>query len=151
MYQWCRSELLDFASVPCGNFYQIISSIFLLTSQSADIVQQWYDIMFTHPELVIDVPQKDIGSQHKGFIEHRHDQAVLSTVVYGCQPCRIALFPQNSESLRRNGQAVHNTRISDNGIRNPLIVEPVARTFIKDFLVKPYRMIRMWILRSFQT
>lgn len=150
MYQWTRSELLDFARFSCGNFYQIISNIFLLTSKSNDIIQQWYDIMFNHPELVIDVSEAEMKYQHKSFVEHRHDQAVLSTVIYGYQSCRIAVLPQNSEALRwYKDQAVHNTRISDKNIRNPPVVESVIRTFIKDVLIKPYRRIRMWFLRKF--
>lgn len=46
--------------------------------KTISIIEKWLEIYYTHFEIVDDTPSK--ASNHSDFIEHRHDQTVLSII-----------------------------------------------------------------------
>ncbi len=151
MEAWSSKIMMNHFKLSCkmgGGKYQFTANFFLLKNKSKPIIQLWLDEMLTHPEIVVDVSQQEIGNESRRFIEHRHDQAVLSGVVYSkfCTK-QILILPNFSESLKRNGQAVYNSRISDLSIRKPAIPDKTILTFLKRYVIRPYRQFRMWLLK----
>lgn len=119
----------------------------LFTKKSLSLVDAWQSAMSEHPEIVIDVPQELVGQESRRFIEHRHDQAVLSGVVYSrFNTSRVLVLPNFSESLRKGGQAVFNSRISDDAIRKPAIPDKWIISLVKSCVIRPYRRFRMKLL-----
>lgn len=91
--QFVRRELLDFFAPRflkeerskhlrmCFSF-ESGTIVFRKTQFTMDLVREWREIMLKHPELVKDVGQDDAICQLPVFNENRHDQAVLTMLVY---------------------------------------------------------------------
>lgn len=147
--KWTRNSVFEyFGKELHKNFYQIISSFFLVTSNARDFIQEWYNSMFFHPELVMDVSKERLELESPKFVEHRHDQAVLSGVAYTYpDKDKVGILPEKSERLRSFGQPIYNSRISDDKRRSPEMPSPLSAIFIADYMLKPYRRLKTWILR----
>jgi len=151
MEQRCRKNLLEYYSdFPyIKKVYQIQSGLFLLRGgkKSKQIIKEWLDVMYEHPEFVVDVPSEEITLESPKFIEHRHDQAVLSCVIYAREKeCGLKVLWNHSEGLFREGQAVRNARISDKGFVPPKY-EPLWRWIMRRSVVQPLRCLKNKIVR----
>ncbi len=146
MKVWTKKLLLEQFHRAIGECYQVMSgAIFLKKNTSNNLIQQWYDLMFKYPEFVIDVPSCDKSNEPPCFVEHRHDQAVLSCLAYSKEIRsleKVTFLPQRAEMLRHNGQAFFHSRISDDNVRSSAVVEARYKTLIKDWFVRPYRMLK---------
>lgn len=94
-YQWCKGDLFDYYDVRTDISYTHSAPIgagilFLRKSdQSISFVQEWLSVFYTDFHLVDDSPSN--SPNLPGFIEHRHDQAILSMLgVKHCVPCLSA-------------------------------------------------------------
>lgn len=60
---------------------QIWAGAFLVKKQneSVELFEKWYDIVKNHKDLITD--KKSVVPNLKGFIEHRHDQAIFSLLI----------------------------------------------------------------------
>lgn len=149
MERRCRKNLLEFyENVPhLKKLYQIQSGQLLVKGKARKVIQEWYDVMFQHPEFVIDVAKDEIKEESSMFLEHRHDQAVLSCAVYGNEKdLNLKVLWNHSEGVFREGQAVRNARISD----SESIVhkyEPMWKWLARRLIVQPIRCMRNKILR----
>ena len=95
----------------------------------------------------MDIDPDERQFEDKRFIEHRHDQAVLSGIAYSTRKkFKTLIIPEKTERLHPSGQPVYNSRISDNNRRSA--EKPSSRLilFILNYLVKPLRRIETWIL-----
>lgn len=145
MYKWARKTIFDYFPQIKKNNYQIISNFFLIKKSAEKVIYMWYDIMKNHPELVMDVDRINMEHENKGFIEHRHDQAVLSAIAYSMKKtCGIAIIPETTERLRASGQPVYNSRISDNNRRSSEVPSSKLILLLLDYIVKPIRRIETW-------
>lgn len=146
----CRKNLLDYyKDVPyLKQLYQIQANILLLGGKKIrQIIKEWLDVMYQHPEFVKDVAKENINQESPMFLEHRHDQAVLSCVVYSHEKeCRLKILWNHSEGLFREGQAVRIARISDKGCKPPKY-EPLWRWILRSTVVQPLRCLRNKIIR----
>lgn len=129
MKHWCREDLLDYFKYHKNvnyihELYQIQSGLIIVKKM---LIREWFEIMFSIPHFAIDICHEERESQYKGFIEHRHDQAILSCVAYSMiKTMRISILWQHSEFKDKNGQAAFNARISDNNRRSKdNIYEPI--------------------------
>lgn len=147
MGKWSRKSLIqNFEnSVPMiRKMYQIQTNIIIFRKSAIGIIEDWLDNMLNHPEYVIDSDSKDKQYELPEFIESRHDQSVLSAVVYKHQFDRKLLITrQRSERFSRKGQAVFNARISDSMERNPMIYEPLYSYIARNLIIVPYRKLTM--------
>lgn len=113
--EYTKKELLDYFSDECRNLserYQIMGGLNLWTKQSIPIVQEWFDTMKEHPELVLEDTSEPSKKQNKHLKEHRHDQAVLTGIVYKNEN-KIAVLWEKCESFDQWGQAVFCARIAN--------------------------------------
>lgn len=117
MKQWTKKEMLDYHASYCRNLpemWQIMGGLSLWTLKALPVVQEWYDLMSEHPELVLDSPENDKEKQHSAFREHRHDQSALSCIVYKNETVhKIKVLWEHCESYDQNGQAAFCSRIAN--------------------------------------
>ncbi len=147
--RWSSRAMMEYYNLNGlrGGKYQIISNFFIVRKNGLCLVNRWMEDMLIHPEIVVDVSQDKRSMESPKFVEHRHDQAVLSGVVYTrSKNGRVLVVPNFSESLKASGQAVFNSRISDSQIRKPAIPDKVWLSIFKDFVVRPYRRLRMFFI-----
>lgn len=142
MEKWSRRSVLDhFCSVKnLKDFYQIMGGLFIIKKKASYLIEEWYELMTTKPELVVDVDQNMMNLEYPNFIENRHDQSVLSGVVYSnLKDDGIKVLYQNCEILHPRGQAVFTARISDSHQGNPFAVFPLFLEIIRNLFVVPMR------------
>lgn len=150
MEKWARKSILEyFCSVKnLHSYYQLMSGLFLLRKSARHLIEEWYDVMRLYPEIVMDVDKRMMEYESPKFIENRHDQAVLSGVIYSHIRDRgIKIQHQNSEILLPEGQAVFTARISDSEQRNNSPVFSGYFGMIRKYIVKPLRYIRFYLVR----
>ena len=87
--QWNRSELLDFfrprLKIETPRVCFAIESgqlLFRKTPFTTRLVSEWKKILFEHPEYIRDLWDGESEKQYPSFIENRHDQSVLTLLVY---------------------------------------------------------------------
>lgn len=120
MKKWSHRKLLNYYSNRYHNIHemcQLMGSISLWKKSALPIAQEWLDVMFNHPELAMDISEAERGEQLPQFVEHRHDQSVLTCVfhVLKKQHNAICLW-EESEWYRSAGQAVYISRIDNSGV-----------------------------------
>lgn len=71
---------------------------FVMAKGGSKVVKEWYEIMMNQPELFAD--PEGTEKQGEDYIEHRHDQSVLSAIAYmGVEKeWDVKLVPEVSES-----------------------------------------------------
>lgn len=144
MENWCRKSALNLSANPyIGEYYQIISGFFVTKGSAKPLFRQWYSTMLKHPESVSDVTKDEMCHESAKFIEHRHDQAVLSAIVYGYTDNSLLTMPENSERLLKEGQPVFNSRKSDIQTRSSSSYVSPIKNAIRIYIVLPYRRLRM--------
>ena len=150
MEQFCRSNLLQhFNSDLLKYYYQIQSGFFMLKKGAVSVVEGWQDIMLKHPEMVIDTTDEERKNESPKYREHRHDQAVLSGIVYKNEhKLKLKVKWQRMESRFRSGQAVYAARIATGRQRPIPSFEPLYITLGKVLVLSPYRKIRMIFLKN---
>ena len=96
-----------------GHYHQIAATflVFKKSDFTVNLVHEW---MITCTEKnVIDVSPECQEIQYKGFVEHRHDQSILSAIIYKyVDSCRIKISHHDFEGLRK-GQAVLAARLNN--------------------------------------
>lgn len=148
MEQWSKNELIRYFENDyikrrphIGKYYQLQGGLQLASKKAMSFYALWLDFMVSHPEYVIDVSESEKKNQKKGFVEHRHDQCVLTCLAYSHkEDYKIKIKWQHGEFLDRKGQAVYFARISDSGRRSrPGVYEPRWRYWAKKLIITPYR------------
>lgn len=65
------------------------------------LVQEWFDMMYEHPEIVRDMEEDELMESVDYLNAHRHDQAVLTSLVfYRKDYCNFMVIPETSESQK---------------------------------------------------
>lgn len=89
-FHWQRKELHEYFAREirsekmirmCFNF-EGSTMVFKRTSFTLQLVGEWRDFVLKHPEWVRDVEGDELDRQLPGFVENRHDQSVLTLLVY---------------------------------------------------------------------
>lgn len=52
------------------------------TQDTIDFLREWRAYMIQRPDMVADVPPENLSAESNRFIENRHDQSILSALVY---------------------------------------------------------------------
>lgn len=87
-YEWTRREVVDYYEKTNGknwsySFQFCATTIIIKISQfTRKFIQEWRDMMISHPKFVLDVTAGEISDQYKGFRENRHDQTVYNALIY---------------------------------------------------------------------
>lgn len=102
---WTKKLTLDFFDNMFGNTewhnYNKIWAGMMIIRRNPTLLQEWLDIMLSYPELVADPTDEELPCQNDGFIAHRHDQSILTPLVYWYSKehrMRICVLPETAES-----------------------------------------------------
>ncbi len=121
MEEWCKVDCLRyFYNKYLKYYYQIQGTAIILKKEKGitKLIEEWLNIMFYNPELVIDSTEQENREQSSRYKEHRHDQAILSGLVFQYEKSlKVKILWQHMEGLFRFGQAICAARISDTGWR----------------------------------
>ena len=148
---WTRKNIIehfnDINRFP--KFFQLVANLFLLKKSSMYVIREWYDLMCEHPELVKDVDEDMMKYESPEFVENRHDQSVLTGVVYRhMRDKRIKLMYQRSEIRHPGGQAVFAARLSNHNGSSDTVF-PWHLELIRRFYVVPMKYLRFNYLKRF--
>lgn len=81
------------------------------TDSNIDLMKLWHSIMFSNHKLLLDVSLDEKIYESSNFIEHRHDQSVLSILLYNfIDKCNVRALPANFEVPSPFGQAIFAAR-----------------------------------------
>lgn len=102
---WTKKQTLDYFDEQIGNKtwhnFNKIWGGYLIVYNKTVFVQDWLDTMLSHPALVIDPTEEEKADQYPDFVQHRHDQSVLTALVYRYlqeKKLRICVLPETAES-----------------------------------------------------
>ena len=82
------------------NYRKILGGMVIVKNQSP-LIRLWLEITFQHPELVMDPIDAELQDQDSCFVEHRHDQSILTPLAYYCrekQLCSVSIIDETAES-----------------------------------------------------
>lgn len=144
---WTKKKAIDFFTLPNrDNSWvdkpQFISGCFLLKKSPATVrfIKEWSDFMNSHQELVCDTTDGE-EIQDSAFVEHRHDQAILSLLLYTKDDNNFKYLPEEIEwhdYCDNNYRAVIASRRSDLWIKKHLWL--VIKKHIKNKLKGKHRL-----------
>jgi hypothetical protein len=118
-------------------FYQVAATAFIIKKmpQIVSLITEWKNLMLTRPDLVLNVPDEERQFESKRFIENRHDQSVLTGLVYQYEKqAKIVLQWENIENSSFTKRAIVASRISDKTSRSPINANTYIKYYIKKIL-----------------
>lgn len=116
---WSRNTVINhfsFLGEFWKNYYQVSATSFILKKKgsSEELIKEWKELMINCPDLVLDVTDSEKELESKFFIENRHDQSILSGLVYKYIINKdIHLDWNNFEGFSFSKRAVVASRIAD--------------------------------------
>ena len=104
------------------SFDKIMGGIIICKNPKNEFISQWLNITLFKSELIVDPIGNEIGNQKEDFIEHRHDQSIITPLAYyfSKRVNNIKILLETSESK----------------IGNPAVIANRLRTQIKESLFK---------------
>ncbi len=152
MKYWTRQNLLKQYSDSChnlGEMYQIAGGLTFWNRKALPIVNEWYEIMCSCPDFVLDVPPEQRKHEAPYFREHRHDQAILSCLAYRYEKQhKIKIMWEKSEYFCKSGQAVFFARRAGADGKDGRPHKPVTFLWkIRHKLVLAARSLRQFLYR----
>lgn len=121
-YQYIKAKVVnEFKRTNGKNWhysYQIAATTLFLKKDnfSCNFINEWCN--YCTEDFILDVPPQDIAQENKKFVEHRHDQAILTALIYKYLQTHNIKLRWNDFEAKREGQAIRATRISDTGKRS---------------------------------
>ena len=64
------------------SFDKIMGGIIICKNPKNEFIFQWLNITLFKSELIVDPIGNEIGNQKEDFIEHRHDQSIITPLAY---------------------------------------------------------------------
>lgn len=119
--RWCKRMVPDYFNISNGFWQRArqIQATFMIVKQN-DVIDKWCNLAEKHPELFIDVPVDQKQKECPDFIEHRHDQSVLTVCVCTSSDFNsLQLLPEKLEYMYADGQAIWGGRLADVGSHAP--------------------------------
>lgn len=104
------------------SFDKIMGGTIICKNPKNEFISQWLNITLFKSELIVDPIGNEIGNQKEDFIEHRHDQSIITPLAYyfSKRVNNIKILLETSESK----------------IGNPAVIANRLRTQIKESLFK---------------
>ena len=131
---WTKKKTLDFVreyfQMPeAGELCQIMGGILFMKGRDNSVLKTWNDLMFSHPELIMDPTPEELADQNPGFAGHRHDQAILTPLAVS-DPTALVL-PEVSEAYRPDS-FVWASRVRARNWREYLVIQ--AKHYLRIWL-----------------
>lgn len=140
---WVKKDVLYYFNV-CGkrdilNSYLVAGGVlfFKKNKRTLAFLKEWRKIMYDNSNLLLDVPTKEISKENIEFIEHRHDQSILTLLLLKSKDLRVKYIWENFESPAISGQAIYAAR-SKSMIQDK-IKPRVLKYAIRHYLMYPTR------------
>lgn len=115
--EWTKSSLIEYFDSLIGNrdwieCGQVMGGI-VLACRNSGLIKMWLDITLMRPDLLMDCFGNEIVQQEECFIEHRHDQSLLSALCayWSKEGNSVKVLPETAES--RSDSAVVASRIKE--------------------------------------
>lgn len=117
---WMKPSAIDYFTDFTGNqdflqYNKIWGGAIIIkkTSPLLNILDQWLKITIFYPELVCDPYGKELSHIPATFNEHRHDQSILTPLIYKYrkEDCALVL-PETSESDKQHAAIIASRRIA---------------------------------------
>ena len=135
---WTKKATLDFVqdyfhNPDAGELCQIMGGILFMKGKRNAVLETWKELMFSHPDLIMDPTADELKDQYPWFAGHRHDQAIL-TPLAASDPHTLVL-PEVSEAYRPDS-FVWASRIRARNVREyiPIQVKHHLRIWLGDGL-----------------
>lgn len=135
---WTKKATLDFVQdyfhdPEAGELCQIMGGILFMKGKRNAVLETWKELMFSHPDLIMDPTADELKDQYPWFAGHRHDQAIL-TPLAASDPHTLVL-PEVSEAYRPDS-FVWASRIRARNVREyiPIQVKHYLRIWLGDGL-----------------
>lgn len=131
---WSKKECLDFFdNCFCGTEWRSFTKILgglVIGRYPSVFIKTWLDITLFHPELIMDPLDIENNRQIHGFIEHRHDQSILTPLAFYYQNDKnvLEIISETAESDSNAG--VLAKRIHDYNIE-PFKCPPIKTVLIR--------------------
>ncbi len=98
---WTKKKTLDFVkdyfhNPDAGELCQIMGGVLFMRGKDNSVLKVWNDLIFSHPDLIIDPTPEELAEQEPFFAGHRHDQSIL-TPLAASDP-RTLVLPEVSEA-----------------------------------------------------
>ena len=133
---WTKKATLDFVqdyfhNPEAGELCQIMGGILFMKGKRNAVLETWKELMFSHPDLIMDPTADELKDQYPWFAGHRHDQAIL-TPLAASDPHTLVL-PEVSEAYRPDS-FVWASRIRARNVREyiPIQVKHYLRIWLGD-------------------
>lgn len=112
--EWTKKSMIDYFEPLIGNKEwlaesQLWAGCVIAHNKDNLLIRMWLDIMFMRPDLIIDVFGTEVLQQNKLFIDHRHDQSLLSAIsTYFENKSNnvVKILPETAESQKANAAVV---------------------------------------------
>ena len=127
---WSKKSLLLFLDQYTGiNSYRENNKIWggalFFKGKENQLLNQWMEIVFSHPEVILDPSQEEMQDQYPYFAQHKHDQVVLTALAF-VNKDRCLVLPELSETCGVN-VAIYASRIRASKKRD-YVMEMVKRS-----------------------
>lgn len=136
---YCKKEVIRYfslnESIDWLHGPQLWSGLIIAkrTENAICLIDDWLRITLCHPEFIIDVCGPELEKQDSCLIEHRHDQAILSALIYTQKKAKCMIVPETSEpSQHYTNPIVSATRIR----KSPPLLQPSFSTKITNRIKK---------------
>lgn len=131
---WTKKATLDFVQEyfhkpDAGELCQIMGGILFMKGKRNTVLETWKELMFSHPELIMDPTADELKDQNPWFAGHRHDQAILTPLAVS-DPHTLVL-PEVSEAYRPDS-FVWASRIRARNVREYAIIQ--AKHYLRIWL-----------------
>ncbi|WP_233904163.1 hypothetical protein [Segatella copri] len=128
-----------------GSYYQIAATVIILkkTAFSVSFINEWKRLCTF--DNIFDVSVDEKICQCHGFVEHRHDQSILTALVYKYFRSGKIHISWNHFENRDKGQCIWSSRISNDGQRNHKTEMNGGKMLLKKYILQPIRTFRQKI------
>lgn len=102
---WTKHNTLAYFDCLFGNedwhHYNKIWAGFVMAKKNSCLIREWLNVTLFYPHNIMDPVGTEIIMQHPEYVDHRHDQSVLTPLVYWLSQqnkSHIAIIPETGES-----------------------------------------------------
>lgn len=117
---WSKKTTLDYfdslyKSQEWQNSNKILGGFIIAKDGNNNLIYEWLKISLFYPDLVSDPFGKEISNQYDFYIEHRHDQSILTPLAYFYKKIdgKVLIMDETAESAKTTNIPVLATRIRD--------------------------------------
>lgn len=101
---WTKRSVVEYYDTYIGetrwhSFPSLMSGV-VLAKNGSKIIEEWMSVSLFHPDYFCDALGIEKTQQDITFVEHRHDQSILSIIVYlaAKKKMKVRILPETAES-----------------------------------------------------